>query len=155
MIKKIGYIILVLLTFQSYSQEVEDGNAKILLTKDFQFGLNFNTIGWGLAFDMAKQKNVKYKRTFGLVLTNVRHQKELKIVGTSGSKGYYFGKVNSLVSLRLTIGGNYKLYKAKRESGVEIHYKWRLGPSFGLIKPVYLEIEKGVNGNIIHFPERL
>lgn len=154
MIKNIGYILLSLITFQTYSQEIEKGNAKLLLTKDFQVGLNFNTIGWGLAFDMAKQKNVNYKRTFGLVLTNVRHQKELKIVGTSGSRGYYFGKVNSLVALRLTVGGNYKLYKAKREAGVEIHYKWRLGPSFGLIKPVYLEIDKWANGVLIHVPER-
>ena len=154
MTKIITFILLSLLTFQSYSQEVEKGNAKVLLTKDFQFGLNFNTIGWGVTFDMAKQKNVKYKRTLGFVLTNIGHQKETKIIGTSGSNGYYFGKVNSLIALRLTLGGNYILYKAKRESGVEIHYKWKLGPSFGFMKPVYLEIDKGVNGNIIHVPER-
>lgn len=154
MIKNIGYILIILLNFHSYSQEIENGNAQVLLTKNFQFGLNLNTSGWGLVFDMAKQKNVKYKNVFGLVLTNVRHQKELKIVGTSGSKGYYFGKINSLVALRLTLGGDYKLYKSKRESGVEINYKWRLGPSFGLMKPIYLEIDKGLNGSIVHVSER-
>ena len=147
-------IISLLLTFHCFSQEIESGNAKALLTKDFQVGLNLNTLGWGVVFDMAKQKNVKYKRTFGVVLTNIGHEKELKLVGTSGSKGYYFGKVNSLIALRLTFGGNYKLYKSKREGGVEIHYKWRFGPSFGLSKPVYLEIDKSVNGGIVHVPER-
>ena len=153
-IKNITYILLSFLSFQALSQEIEKGNAKVLLTKEFQVGLNFNTIGWGMAFDMAKQKNVNYKRTLGFVLTNIRHQKEMKIVGTSGSKGYYYGKINSFVALRLTVGGNYKLYKAKRESGVEIHFKWKLGPSFGLLKPVYLEIDKGFNGSLIHVPER-
>ena len=154
MIKTLAYIFIYLTTTLSFAQEIETGSTKLLLTKDFQFGLNFNTIGWGMSFEMAKQITHKHKRVFGFTLTNISHQKEMKIVGTSGSKGYYFGKINSLLALRLCIGAKHLLYKAKRENGVEIHYKWNIGPSFGLIKPIYLEIDKGVNGNISHFPER-
>jgi hypothetical protein len=141
-------------SFNSISQEIESGTIDRVLTQEYLIGVNINTRGWGLVFDFGKQKNVKYKNTYGFVLTNIRHQKEYKLVGTSGSKGYYFGKINSLIALRPTYGGNYRLFKSSRENGIEIQYKWKIGPSFGLVKPVYLEIDKAVNGTFLHFPER-
>ena len=154
MIKVYTYICLVLFPLFSISQEIDKGGVDVLLPRSYQFGLNFNTIGWGVTFDYAKQKNVNYKTTFGVVLTNVRNQKEFKIVGTSGSRGYYLGKVNSLVAIRPTIGGDYRLFKARRENGIEIQFKWKIGPSFGFLKPVYLEIDKGSNNDKIQVSER-
>jgi hypothetical protein len=154
-LNKITYLIGFLISINSFSQEIDKGEAGLLLTKEYIVGLNFNTLGWGAAFDLGRQKNFKYKNTFGFVLTNIRHQKEYKLIGTSGTKGYYFGKINSVVALRLTYGGNLKIFKSVRENGIEIQYKWRIGPSFGLVKPVYLEIDKSINsGFLAHFPER-
>jgi hypothetical protein len=143
-----------LVSFNSISQEIESGGIDKLLTRDFILGVNLNTSGWGLVFDFGRQKTFKYKNTFGFVLTNIRHQKEYKLVGTSGTKGYYFGKINSLVAFRPTYGGNLLLFKSTRENGIEVQFKWRVGPSFGLVKPVYLEIDKVQNGVFLHFAQR-
>lgn len=161
-VKKIVYIFTILITFSSQGQEIEKGDVDRLLTSEWLLGLNLNTRGWGVDFEFAKQQTVKRMSTYGLTITNIRAQKEHKLIGTSGSKGYYFGKLNSLVALRLSYGIDYKLYKSKRENGVGIRFKWKLGPSFGLVKPVYLEIDKPVNGQFrqeserydptIHFP---
>jgi hypothetical protein len=34
------------------------------------------------------------------------------------------------------------MFKGVRENGIEISAKWSLGPSVGLVKPVYLRIDK-------------
>ncbi|MGV6860228.1 MAG: hypothetical protein ACWA41_00560 [Putridiphycobacter sp.] len=144
----------VLSVFWSNAQELDDGKINTLLTRSYTVGLNLNTSGWGVAFDYTKQKNYKYKILYGLTLTNIRHDKEFKILGTAGSKGYYFGKINSLVSLRPTYGGKRILFKSVRENGVEISYKWQLGLSLGLVKPVYIELNQVESGNLFHYPVR-
>ena len=117
------------------------------MRRDVSGGLNFNAnagaTGWGIAFEYGIQKTAKYKNTFGFTITNIRHPKEYKVFGDlSNTRGFFFGKVNSLVSLRPTYGGKRYLFKAKRENGIEITFKWNVGPSLGLVKPVYLKINK-------------
>ncbi|UKN01727.1 hypothetical protein K6119_18545 [Paracrocinitomix mangrovi] len=143
MYKRCIYLLMIFIPFSVLSQEVEMGESDVLLRRDYSVGLNFNTRGWGLAFDYGWQKNYKYKQTAGFTCTNIRHEKEHKIYGAlSNSKGYYLGKLESLVSFRPHYGGKLILFKAKRENGIEVCAKWSVGPSFGLVKPVYLKIEK-------------
>lgn len=127
-------------------QEEDKGEAGKLMRKEAIGGLNFNAhgaTGWGIAGEYGFQKNYKYKHLIGFTLTNIRHPKEYKIFAQSGSpKGYYFGKLESLVSFRPTFGGKRILFKAKRENGIEIGAKFHIGPSIGLVKPVYLKIDK-------------
>jgi hypothetical protein len=153
-VKAISIFIAIFFNCYSFSQELEDNTSDILLTRDFSVGINLNTTGWGATFEYNIQKTYKYRHSLGLIFTNIRHEKEYKISGTSGSKGYYYGKINSLISFRPNYGGNLLLYKSKRENGIEIQYKWKIGISLGLVKPVYLEVEKNINNNFIHFPER-
>ncbi len=151
MIKRLVYILLVLINSPVFSQEADKDDGGTLLRRDFVVGLNFNAnagaTGWGFGFDYAVQKNYKYRNTYGFTVTNLRNPKESKIYSTNGnSRGYYFGKINSLVSFRPTFGGKLSLFQAKRENGIEIAFKWSLGPSIGILKPVYLKILKfGIN----------
>ncbi len=146
--------ILLILTKVVSGQEIDPGQIDALLTKDFTVGLHLNTSGWGVAFDYNYQKTYKYKKSYGFLLTNIRHPKEYKVLGTLGSKGYFYGKLNSLVSLRPYYGGKLMLYKSVRQNGVEISYKWGIGLSLGLIKPVYVEINKVESGNLIQYSAR-
>ena len=132
----------MLLAQLNWAQEVDNGETKTLMTKDFTLGLNFNTTGWGFAFDYGWQKNYKYKQMAGFTASNIRHEKEHKIYSPlSNTKAYYLGKLRSLVSFRPHYGGKLILFRAKRENGIEISAKWSVGPSLGLVKPVYLKID--------------
>lgn len=140
-------IIAVVICANSFSQELDQEAGGTVMRKDFSFGLNFNAnagaTGWGLGFDYGFQKNYKYKHLIGFTCTNIRHPKEYKILSNfSNSRGYFYGKLNSLVSLRPTYGGKLLLFKGVRENGIEISAKWSVGPSIGLLKPVYLKIDK-------------
>lgn len=140
------YFFILLFISQSFSfgQEHAPDETETLMRGDIILGVQFNTRGWGFAGSYGRQKNYKYKHTLGFNVTNIRHEKEQKIYPDvlSSTKGYYYGKLNSLVSLRLTYGGKLVLFKSKRENGIEICTKWELGPSLGLLKPVYLRIDK-------------
>lgn len=143
MYKSWTYLFFCLLGLTAWAQEVDNGESNVLLRSDYSVGLNFNTHGWGFAFDYGWQKNYKYKQIAGFTCTNIRHEKEHKIYGPlSNSKGYYLGKLVSVVSFRPHYGGKLVLFKAKRDNAIEISAKWSLGPSLGLVKPVYLKIDK-------------
>lgn len=141
------YILLFVLPVSALSQEPDKEEGGTLMRRDISAGLNFNAnagaTGWGIGFEYAVQKNYKYRNTYGFTFTNIRHPKEFKIYSVfSNSRGYYFGKLNSLVSLRPTYGGKLAIFKAKRENGIEVSFKWAAGPSLALLKPVFLRIDK-------------
>lgn len=151
MIKSFLYLIAGFICFTGFSQEPDKEDGGTLLRRDFVVGLNFNAnagaTGWGIGFDYAVQKTYKYRETFGFTLTNIRNPKEFKIYNNQGnSRGYFYGKLYSLVSFRPTYGGKLAIFPSKRENGIEISFKWSVGPSIGLVKPVYLKILKaGIN----------
>jgi len=130
--------------FLTSAQEHAPAETATLMRGDIIGSLHFNTRGWGIAGSYGFQKTYKYKNTVGFTFTNIRHEKEQKIYPDiiANTKGYYYGKLNSLVSLRLTYGGKLVMFQSKRENGIEIAAKWEAGPSLGLLKPVYLKIDK-------------
>lgn len=141
------FAIIFLLTICSanvFSQEHAPDETTTLMRGDIIGSLHFNTRGWGISGSYGIQKNYKYKHTFGFTFSNIRHEKEQKIYPDViiNSKGYYYGKLNSLVALRLTAGGKITMFRSKRENGIEITARWEAGPSLGLLKPVYLKIDK-------------
>ncbi|MBI3133166.1 MAG: hypothetical protein HYZ14_00680 [Bacteroidetes bacterium] len=144
MYKSALFFAFLITPFLAGAQEHAQEETTTLMRGDIVGGLHFNTRGWGIAASYGFQKNYKYKNTVGFTFSNIRHEKEQKIYPDiiTNTKGYYYGKLNSLVSLRLTYGGKLVLFQSKRENGIEIAAKWEVGPSLGLLKPVYLKIDK-------------
>ena len=124
------------------SQVPATGEAKLLYRKEAVGGLIIHTSGWGGHFRYGKQITNLKKLSFGFDLVNLRHPKEKKVFnpGFDDGKGYYYGKINSLIAFRPTIGMRSILFPKMRKQGVEIGYNVGIGPTIGFAKPVYLEI---------------
>jgi hypothetical protein len=77
-------------------------------------------------------------------VSNIRHSKEVKSFTSifQNARGYYYGKLNSLVALRPYFGGKRILFEPVRDQGVQISWIWNAGISLGLVKPVYLKIQQ-------------
>ncbi len=135
-------IILCFIPLVVNGQELADTTYGRLYPHNYSVGITFNTSGWGFYGEYGRQKNYKYFNTYSLSITNIHHKNEFKIRGITGTRSYYYKKINSLVVLRPAFGGNLKLSDAKREDGIEIVFKWKVGPAFGFVKPVYLDIVK-------------
>lgn len=124
------------------AQLPDKGDARLLYRKEAFGGLIIHTAGWGGFFKYGMQLTNQKKLTFGLDLTNIHHPKEKKVFNPSfdDGKGFYYGKINSLIALRPSIGLRQIWFPKKRPQGVEVGYNLSVGPSLGLVKPVYLEI---------------
>ncbi|MBK7101950.1 MAG: hypothetical protein IPH63_09220 [Flavobacteriales bacterium] len=100
--------------------------------------------GWGLQFYHAKYNTARERRLLGLELVGMKHPKEIKSFNPyyEDSRGYFYGKANSFMILRPTYGQKLQITDKIRRSGVEVNFIWGVGPSLGLLKPVYLQIGK-------------
>jgi hypothetical protein len=125
-----------------YSQGMGD-EVKVLYRNEMSGGLSAHTYsGFGLNFRRGKHVTGFKKRVIEGELTYIKDPKEVKTVNPTfdNSKGFYYGKLNSLIVLRCGTGFQNVIYKKPEKSGVEIRYVTMVGVSLGIAKPVYLEI---------------
>jgi hypothetical protein len=125
-----------------YSQGMGD-EVKVLYRNELSGGLSAHTYsGFGLNFRRGKHVTGFKKRVIEGELTYIKDPKEVKTVNPTfdNSKGFYYGKLNSLIVLRCGTGFQNVIYKKPEKSGVEIRYVTMVGVSLGIAKPVYLEI---------------
>jgi len=125
-----------------WAQLPDRGDARLLYRKEFAGGFTIHTAGWGGTFRYGKQITNLKKLSFGLDINNIRHPKEKKVFNPSfdNGKGFYYGKTNALIAVRPTVGIRQIWFQKKRPQGVEVGCNYSIGPSLGLVKPVYLEI---------------
>lgn len=133
-------LLMLLLNNIAWSQELADTTYEKLYRNSYSGGIHFNTSGWGFYGEITKQKTFKYHHVLGFQVSNIHHKNEFKTSTITGGSSFFFYKLNSLVAFRPTVGGNLKLFQVRRENGIEIQFKWKIGPSIGLLKPIYLDI---------------
>lgn len=158
MMKKRILISAVLLFSWSFlfSQEVKQigYEQNVLYHNEYTLGFTGHSGGFSLDFRRGKAITAFRKFLYEIELGNMRHPKEKKVYNPSDNnpRGYYFGKLNSLIILRGGAGLQKIIYGKADGKGVELRYVLAGGISFGLNKPVYLEIEylkESSNGQII------
>ncbi len=144
--KSLLFICLLVIGQELFSQkELYDTPVVLYRTQKFgEFGLH--TSGLQLSYNFGKYKDATHIRTYGIEFLNMKHEKERKGYNETfgsqfkDSKGYYFGKVNSFLILRPSIGKKKIFTKKLRKKGVAFGQSWQAGPSLGFLKPIYLEI---------------
>jgi len=145
-IKKISFLVLVLLgcgyvVAQTGEATIFD-EAVVLHDRSVYGGAILHTNGWGAHVTFTKNKGAFKSRLFQLDIVGMKHPKEVKSFNPyyDDSRSYIYGKQNNFFVIRPTIGKKYLKFDKIRKSGVAIGYNWRVGPSLGFTKPVYLEI---------------
>lgn len=107
-------------------------------------GILLHGDGWGLQFYHAKYNTARDRRLLGIEVVGMKHPKEVKSFNPyyEDARGYFYGKSNALLILRPTYGRKLQITDKIRRSGAEVNFLWGVGPSIGLLKPVYLQIGK-------------
>jgi len=126
------------------AQQTIYDEARVPWKREMYGGVMLHGDGWGLHFHHAKHRTAVNRRLLSIELASMKHPKEVKSFNPyyEDSRGYFYGKLNALVILRPTYGRKVQITDKIRRSGVEINWIWGIGPSIGLLKPVYLEIGK-------------
>ena len=142
-------ILTLLLIFQLFSASMFSQvpvNEKLMvrITKEIWLGATVHSSGFALNYGMSKFKTFKKKSLINVDLVSINHGKEYKIFGSfdENAKKFIFGKFNSLYTVRFGFGNRKILYEKLRENGLQISMNYTVGPSLGLVKPVFLEVFK-------------
>lgn len=118
-------------------------NAMLGSPRNFTLGLRSGKL---IAFD----KMTYWSASFG----TIRHARErrenpdrINLVTNRVSRAYVFGKENQLYALRVGFGRRKYLSEKARQRGVAVGYSYEVGPTLGLLKPYYLEVDAGEPGS--------
>jgi hypothetical protein len=120
----------------------EDVN--VMYRNESSFGIFAHSAGGlGVAYRRGKHVTGKRKRMFEIEASNFKHPKEVKSINSfrENSKGFIYGKLNSVLLIRPGVGYQNILYQKSDKKSVEIRYSYFLGATLAFAKPVYLEIE--------------
>lgn len=141
----LGWTVCVLAS-ASAQQTIYD-DTRVLYRKELYGGGMIHGDGWGLNFYHGKHRTAKDRRLLGVEITGMKHPKEIKSFNPfyEDSRGYFYGKQNTMLILRPTYGRKRQIADKIRRSGVEVNYVWGIGPSLAFVKPVYLQIGKPDN----------
>lgn len=127
-----------------YSQTQEAtifDEATVVYSNSLYGGAILHTNGWGAHITIGKAKTAFKSRIYQLDLVAMKHLKEIRTYNPYDQpRSYIFGKLNSLFVIRPSIGSRVVSFDKIRKSGVSVGYNWRVGPSLGITRPVYLEI---------------
>jgi len=145
--KKLFSILFLFLVLFSVGQAQETifEEGRTIYKREASLGLKMNTSGWGGTYRYGQYLTGFSKRIYEAEIVSVSHPKEIKIFSpiSNNSDGYYFGKLNSIINFRGSIGYHKTFISKQNVRGVAISYVLHAGPTFAYAKPNYLEILKG------------
>lgn len=116
------------------------------------FGITTNTnsgILGGISFRQAKRLDgelfgMPQYRYLSVEIVNVKHPKEVAASFATGSR-FIAGKENYLFVIRPQYGREVTLFQRDEDEGISVNAILAAGPSLGIIKPYYLEVQSGNN----------
>lgn len=113
-----------------------------ILNEEITVGLNLNTnaglIGGGV-FRYSKRHTEHAWNTFSVEIVNVKHKKEERFSSALSGKTFVRGKLNYLLSIRPQYAREIVLFNKYPEEGIHVNAVLGIGPSFGLVKPYFIE----------------
>ncbi len=145
--------VLPFLVFGQTQEETIFDEATIIYSNSVYGGAILHTNGWGGHVTFGKGITAFKSRILQFDMVGMKHTKEIRSFNpySEQTRSYIFGKLNYFFILRPSIGQRVVSFDKIRKSGVSVGYNWRVGPSLGFTRPVYLEI--GVPGNSFPFED--
>lgn len=146
-------IVITLISFSSYSQDGAYDGPTLIYTNQFNAGGQISTSGWGILGYMGKYDGYYDVRLKGVEFLKIKHPKEFKLPnnGSDNSRRFAYGKLNSFQSVRFLTGKKKIVSDKLRHGAVGLGYVVSFGPSFGILKPVYVEVNRqnGIGPNTV------
>lgn len=141
--KALIFIFTVLGGLLSYGQEPST-DIKTVYKKEIYGGAFIHTQGYGLNLRQTKFTSVERKNILSLELASMKHAKEFKTYNPyyDDRRGFVYGKKNSLTLIKPSIGRQKIHFQKLAKRGVQISSIYTIGPTIGIVKPVYLVIIK-------------
>ncbi len=143
------FTILILsgLTLPSWAQGELSEDPGIFYRNEISVGLLLNSNGAGASVRYGKRINARNKQIFEADLIGIKHPKEVRVSHPyNPSKSFVYGKENGFYVLRAGYGRQREMFRKIDKGGIAIRGYFSLGPSLGMIKPIYYEVLRPTGG---------
>jgi hypothetical protein len=120
------------------------GGAMVRYTKRMKGGEVAMPNANGVGSSLVRLSSEKHFYQIGLELSFIKHPKELRYLNTITNSTFVAFKKNNVFVVRPQIGYEYVLFRKAEEEGVQVDFILAEGPSFGFLKPYYIEYLYGL-----------
>ncbi len=122
---------------------------KVFFRNERSYAVLLNSDGIGLSFRKAKRIDYLNKNILEIEIGTLKHPREYKTSNpyTQSTGTFVFGKLNSVIYLRGSIGHQHELYKKADLGGIAIRYFYSAGPVLSIYKPIYYRVLYPVSSN--------
>lgn len=106
-------------------------------------GIMLHTRGFGINLRRMRFRDGYSKWGWEIDAVSIRHPKEVKLQSQlyfNSSRSFVYGKLNGLYSIRFGYGRDKILVDKTDKGSISISWITMGGPSFGFLKPVFLEV---------------
>lgn len=115
----------------------------ILYKKEWAIDFRIHENGGAIAYNSGKIKSYNKTNYYQVELgfTKDPREKNQSTISSRGRSGSFsFGKINSLINLRMGAGVKKYLSEKEKRKGIAVGYTYEIGPSIALLKPYYLDL---------------
>ncbi len=145
-------ILLFLLAFSMNAQRilqpklVELDLKGVIYKKEWSFDLRIHENGYSIGYNTGEvltyKKSKYYQLELGIMkdIREKRQNKNYSFNPVSGLRAFTYGKINSLLVVRGSIGFKHYISEKAKRKGLAVGYSYSFGPAVGLLKPYYLSL---------------
>ncbi len=122
---------------------------RIFYRNEKSFGISLNSNGMGISGRYAKRLNARKKTIWEIDGANIKHPKEVRISNSYyNNRSFVFGKQNLFLNLRGGWGKQHEIFRKVDRGGISIRRYFSVGPTIGILKPIYYEVFKAGGGGL-------
>ncbi len=159
--KLILFLIITSLSFNSFAQSKkkqrqdekrehintlvkQEEEGVIAYRKSFVFGVKLINDGYGIFFELGRASSVKKSLLYQLEISERKHIKEEKQNSYySNTNPFIYGKENFFYPVKLGVQQQVLLGNKSNKNGVSITGNYGGGISAGLLRPYYVQVQRG------------
>jgi len=132
-------------------EAIEGGSeSNVLYRKDHTGEFYLHTRGMGILYRMSKHVTVKQRNYFEIDFNNIKHPKEVQVVGDAfDRKRFVYGKLNNVMVLKAAVGSQNVFYNKADLEAVEVRYSYSIGPGIAFLKPYYVQVDRVQYNNVV------
>ena len=126
----------------------------IVYKNEWSFDFRMHENGASIAYNSGKIKSYHKTNYYQIELGYTKDPRE-KNQSNGRAGNFSYGKINSLINLRLGLGVKRYLSEKEKRKGLAVGYTYEIGPTIGFLKPYYLELINTVevNGELVAFTQ--
>ena len=130
----------------------EEEEGVITYKKSFVFGAKLTSNGYGAFFELGRASSVKKAILYQLEICELKNVKEEKQSNPYvNSVPFIFGKENFIYPVKFGVQQQILLGNKSNKNGVSVTANYGGGLDFALLRPYYLQVEKGNNFTYIKY----